>query len=99
MIKKTRRRLQAAVAAIALSGAGVMLPLSTASAASAVPRFDHVLIVVMENKNYSDVIGRPDEAPYLNSLAAGGAVLAIPTRWPTPASRTTWRCSPGPPRA
>ena len=76
MIKKTRRRLQAAVAAIALSGAGVLLPLSTASAASAVPRFDHVLIVVMENKNYSDIIGRPDEAPYLNSLAAGGAVLS-----------------------
>ena len=22
----------------------------------------------MENKNYGDIIGRPDEAPYLNSL-------------------------------
>ena len=76
MIKRTKHRLQAAVAAIALSGAGVLLPLSAASAASAVPRFDHVLIVVMENKNYSDIIGRTDEAPYLNSLAAGGAVLS-----------------------
>jgi acid phosphatase len=41
-----------------------------------VPRFDHVVIVIMENKNYGDIIGRPDEAPYLNSLAAGGAVFS-----------------------
>src|SRR6202007_1524751 len=47
-----------------------------ASATVPVPRFAHVVIVVMENKNYSDIIGRPDEAPYLNGLAAGGAVFS-----------------------
>jgi hypothetical protein len=35
-----------------------------------------MVIVVMENKNYGDIIGRPDEAPYLNSLAAGGATFS-----------------------
>lgn len=35
----------------------------------------HVVIVVEENKNYSQVIGSPD-MPFLNSLAGRGAVLA-----------------------
>lgn len=76
MIKRTKNRLRAAAAGIALSATAAVLPMSTASAASAVPRFDHVVIVVMENKNYGDIIGRPDEAPYLNSLAAGGALFS-----------------------
>ena len=36
--------------------------------APAVPRPDHVVVVVEENRSYADVIGRRD-APYLNSLA------------------------------
>jgi acid phosphatase len=36
---------------------------------------DHVVVVVMENKGFSDIIGRPDEAPYLNDLASQGAVF------------------------
>jgi phospholipase C len=63
-------------AAVWLTAAGTLPPSGAASAAGAVPRFGHVVIVMMENKNYSDIIGRPDEAPYLNSLAAGGAVLS-----------------------
>jgi phospholipase C len=39
------------------------------------PRPDHVIVVVMENKNFDAIIGRPDEAPYLNGLAAQGAVF------------------------
>lgn len=35
---------------------------------------DHVVIVFMENKGYSDIIGSPD-APYINSLVAKGASL------------------------
>jgi phosphatidylinositol-3-phosphatase len=99
MIRRAKVRLQAVVAAIALSATGVLLPLSTASAASAVPRFDHVVIMVMENKNYGDIIGRPDEAPYLSSLAAGGAVLSNSYAVAHPASPTTSRCFPVPPRA
>jgi len=60
----------------------VLLPSGTASAGaraggvSGVPRFGHVVIVIMENKNYSAIIGRPDEARYLNSLASGGALFS-----------------------
>jgi hypothetical protein len=36
-----------------------------------------MVVVVMENKNYAAIIGRPDEAPYINhQLAAGGAVFS-----------------------
>jgi phosphatidylinositol-3-phosphatase len=35
-------------------------------------RWHHIVVVVMENHSYSDIIGNPD-APYLNSLAARGA--------------------------
>ncbi|MQS15216.1 acid phosphatase [Streptomyces kaniharaensis] len=41
--------------------------------AVAVPRPDHVVVVVEENKSYADVIGRTAEAPFINTLAAQGA--------------------------
>lgn len=40
-----------------------------------VPRPDHLLIVVEENKSFSAIFGNPD-APYINALAAGGAVFS-----------------------
>lgn len=40
----------------------------------AVSKFDHILVVVMENHDYSQIIGNI-QAPYINSLAAGGALL------------------------
>ena len=39
-----------------------------------VPRFAHIVVVVMENHGYSDVIGNP-QAPFLNSLAQQGLSL------------------------
>jgi acid phosphatase len=42
------------------------------SVPGAVPRPDHVLVVIFENKRYSQVIGS-GAAPYLNSLATSGA--------------------------
>jgi len=39
-----------------------------------VPRPDHVVIVVLENHSYAEVIGNP-QAPFINSLAATGAVF------------------------
>lgn len=42
------------------------------SVPGAVPRPDHVLIVIFENKNYEQVIGASG-APYLTSLARAGA--------------------------
>lgn len=48
---------------------------SAAQAANpAVPRPDHVVVVMMENEHRSSVIGSA-QAPYLNSLAAQGANL------------------------
>ena len=42
-----------------------------------IPNFSHVFIIVMENREYDDVIGSPD-APYLNQLAA---TYALATRY------------------
>jgi len=39
-----------------------------------VPRFDHIVVAVIENHAYSEIIGR-QSAPFLNSLAARGALL------------------------
>jgi hypothetical protein len=43
-----------------------------AAAAAGVPRPDHVVVVMFENKNYTSVIGS-STAPYFNALAAQGA--------------------------
>jgi acid phosphatase len=32
------------------------------------PVYDHIVIVVEENKDYAEVIGRPDLAPYINNV-------------------------------
>ncbi|MFE9417071.1 alkaline phosphatase family protein [Streptomyces griseofuscus] len=42
--------------------------------ASAVPQFDHVVVVMFENKNYSTIKGG-SSAPYLNSLASQGTLF------------------------
>jgi len=39
----------------------------TASAGAAVPNFDHIYVIVFENKELTDVVGS-ESAPYLNSL-------------------------------
>jgi hypothetical protein len=52
---------------VALRGAG--------AAGTAVPAFDHVVVVVLENEAQKDVLGSPS-APYFNSLASRYAVLS-----------------------
>ena len=39
-----------------------------------VPAYDHIVVVVEENHNFDEIIGSLD-APYINSLASGGALL------------------------
>ncbi len=39
------------------------------------PRPDHLVIVIEENKAYSEIIGNPD-APYINALAEQGALFS-----------------------
>ncbi|MFI1092616.1 alkaline phosphatase family protein [Streptomyces sp. NPDC020917] len=46
----------------------------------AMPRPDHVVMVMMENKSYDQILGRPsgnpgDQDPYMRSLAAEGVTL------------------------
>lgn len=52
----------------------LLLSLSAApsSAQAHLPKPDHVIVVIEENKGYSQIIGSPS-APYLNSLAKQGA--------------------------
>ncbi|MFH9794727.1 alkaline phosphatase family protein [Streptomyces virginiae] len=45
-----------------------------AAAAAALPSYDHVVVVVYENKQYGEIIGSAN-APYINQLANGGASL------------------------
>ena len=50
-------------------------PLSTrAGAVSAVPHFDHIVVAVVENHSYGEVLGT-GRSRFLDSLAATGAVL------------------------
>lgn len=40
----------------------------------AVPTLDHVVVVVLENHSYGEIVGSPD-APFIDSLAKGGAMF------------------------
>jgi phospholipase C len=67
------RRIAVAAATLALLGTGVTAaaPLSPAQAAATVPAFDHIVLVMFENKATSQITA--SSAPYFRSLAAQGA--------------------------
>ncbi|WP_242614022.1 alkaline phosphatase family protein [Actinomadura roseirufa] len=72
-------RLALLIALAALTAIASVLALAAAGPrrgayAAAVPTPDHVVVVVFENHNYSQIIGS-SSAPYINSLANGGANL------------------------
>ncbi|MFF4340071.1 alkaline phosphatase family protein [Kitasatospora sp. NPDC001540] len=74
---RAKHRLTAIGSAVALTAASLGLWAATGSTAQAagLPTPDHVVVVVMENHAYSQVIGS-SSAPYLNNtLKAGGANL------------------------
>jgi Phosphoesterase family len=55
---------------------GTAQPTPTASpVSSALPHFDHVVIVIEENKDYSELIGTGTGAPYINRLATQGTLF------------------------
>ena len=60
-----------AVATVALSGAGLTAAVPQARAATTVPAFDHIVLVMFENKASSQITS--SSAPYFQSLAAQGA--------------------------
>jgi phospholipase C len=45
-----------------------------AAPAAGMPAFDHIVVVIEENHSFSEVVGNAD-APFISSLAAGGATL------------------------
>ncbi|SDS72879.1 Phosphoesterase family protein [Friedmanniella luteola] len=57
------------------SSTGPAPAVAATTAGALVPRPDHVVVVVMENKNRTSVIGSA-QAPYVNALAARGANLS-----------------------
>ena len=71
-----RKRIAAAVVvAAALIGSATAITTATsptAQAATSVPVFDHIVLVMFENHAYSQISGS-SSAPYFNSLAAQGA--------------------------
>jgi acid phosphatase len=66
----------AAAAASLVASALLSRTGTSAQAAATPPRFGHIVIVVMENKNFGAIIGQPGEAPYINKLATKGAVFS-----------------------
>jgi hypothetical protein len=75
--RPTRRMLAALASALGLgaAAAGVWAGAGgTAHAAGGVPAPGHVVVAVMENHAYSQIIGS-SSAPYINALKSGGAVL------------------------
>ncbi|MGW1285918.1 alkaline phosphatase family protein [Streptomyces sp. NPDC002586] len=75
-VYRRARTVVASSAALAAAAVGLWTGVGegSAHAAGAVPTPDHVVVVVMENHAYSQVIGS-SKAPYINSLASGGASL------------------------
>ena len=73
-----RKRIVAACAAAALVVGGAFAAAHSAPetavvpTAASVPQFDHIVLVMFENKKYSSINGS-SSAPYFNSLAAQGA--------------------------
>jgi acid phosphatase len=45
-----------------------------AAAAEPVPRVDHIVVVILENRAYTQII-RNEEAPFINELAGRGAMF------------------------
>ncbi|MEV0844585.1 alkaline phosphatase family protein [Streptomyces sp. NPDC049954] len=76
-LRRARGKAAASALALAAAATGGWLAFSGAApaqAATAVPTPDHTVVVVFENHAYNQVIGS-SSAPYLNSLATGGANL------------------------
>src|SRR3982751_5784450 len=65
------RRFAVATATLVLLGAGLAAAAPQAQAATAVPAFDHIVLVMFENKASSQITS--SSASYFTSLSAQGA--------------------------
>ena len=57
-------------AAVACALLALSLPAPAVRAEGHVPLFDHVFIILMENRSEAQIIGDTNQAPYINQLAA-----------------------------
>jgi acid phosphatase len=74
--KLTGRAYRALVGAVAAVGvAATPVPPRVTLAAAALPQPAHVVIVIEENRSQTDIIGNKS-APFINALAANGAMMA-----------------------
>lgn len=68
---------QTATGATAPDGKGKFRALSAMAAGNGViPRYDHVVVVVMENASISSIVGNTTNAPYINALISGSAYFS-----------------------
>jgi hypothetical protein len=62
--------------AAVLSAAMMSLPIQAARGGDQkLPLFDHVVVVIMENHSFDQIVG-PNRAPFINSLGRSGALFA-----------------------
>ena len=73
-------------------------PTATARRGDQLPQPDHVVIVILENKDVDQVLGNGD-APFLNGLAHTGVDFTNAHAEVHPSHRTTSPCSRAAPRA
>jgi hypothetical protein len=70
----TPTTIHASSAPVASSAAISTPPGAVATGTDGVPRYDHIVVVIEENKPYGELVGT-SATPFLTALAAGGAVL------------------------
>src|SRR5215510_789810 len=63
------------VIAVALSTAGTALAADRPPWPATFPVYDHIVIVVEENKDFEQILGGTSDAPYFRKLAAEGATF------------------------
>jgi hypothetical protein len=61
--------------ALSLTLSTQLAPAKLVPPPSAVPAFDHVFLIMMENTDYAQIIGDTKNAPFTNSLRAKGTLL------------------------
>lgn len=74
VLRRTLAVLRTVMAILAVAVVGVLTGRSPAWAAVQLPRYDHIVIVVEENHAASQIIGNKS-APFINALAANGALM------------------------
>jgi acid phosphatase len=73
-IRTLAEALSTVAGTVALAVCAAMVPVAATAQPAAVPRFDHIVLVMFENKGYDAIIGNA-AAPYFNHLAAAGALF------------------------